>query len=313
MNQQTAPLNVRGVHKFGRDVEAATTEQAIKSAGLDWSVRTSDLYTMDGQKVNHRAVIRDDKNKVLGVVGPAWQPLQNIEAFKFFDPFLEGGECSIERTWDMKGGREICILARLNRDPIEVVKDDIVNKYLLLTNSHRGGIAVRVALTPKRMSCLNMLGYIMDNARGNGNFMAVHHNGRVAENVERMKEAISIADDRFNKRAQTYRELVRAKVKNSATVEEFTKRLFRINTDNERGELRLQKMTETVTRLFENGRGQDIKGVGGTYWALYNAATEYLTHEAGKTAEQREFNLWCGSGVRKSHEAMMVALDLAVN
>jgi hypothetical protein len=30
-----------------------------------------------------------------------------------------------------------------------------------------------------------------------------------------------------------------------------------------------------------------MRGVKGTWWAAYNAATEYLTHQRGKTDENR--------------------------
>src|SRR5690349_5891611 len=81
-------------HKLGVILKSApaTVEEAITMAGLDWKVATSPLSTeFEGMKVvtGHKAVIRTSDKRVLGVVGPDYHPVQNLEAFSFFNPALE--------------------------------------------------------------------------------------------------------------------------------------------------------------------------------------------------------------------------------
>ena len=41
------------------------------------------------------------------------------------------------------------------------------------------------------------------------------------------------------------------------------------------------RLLEVVRPLFESGAGNDAPGVRGTWWAAYNAMTEWLTHLRG--------------------------------
>ena len=73
--------------------EAPTISEAIELSGLNWDVGLKDLQTDDGIHVPNRATFRKDTGAILGVVGPRYVPLQNREAFDWFQPFLETGEC----------------------------------------------------------------------------------------------------------------------------------------------------------------------------------------------------------------------------
>ena len=51
-----------------------------------------------------------------------------------------------------------------------------------------------------------------------------------------------------------------------------------------------------------------VKVVKGTYWAAYQAVTEYLSHEYGRTAESRYNALW----FHHSQKMNRLALEIAV-
>jgi hypothetical protein len=72
-----------------------------------------------------------------------------------------------------------------------------------------------------------------------------------------------------------------------------------------------KKQTETIMRLFETGRGTDIKGVNGTIWGLYNAITEFVQHEKGKVDDKRLKDAWFGSGMAMNNRAFASALRIA--
>lgn len=119
--------------------EAPHIEDATRLAGLDWHVHTAPLLTASGAVVDsHRAVLRGSDGKILGVVGAAYRPLQNAQAFQFFEPFLESGLCELEAAGSLKEGKRVWVLARVKSAEAEVTSGDTVPGYFLLSNAHDG-------------------------------------------------------------------------------------------------------------------------------------------------------------------------------
>ena len=108
-------------------------------SGLDSDVELVPLITTDTQaKVENKAVRRSTDGKILGVVGPRYHPLQNKEAFQWFQPFLDAKEAALHTAGSLRGGSRVWVLAKMNRDPIVVAQDDEVEKFILLSHSHDG-------------------------------------------------------------------------------------------------------------------------------------------------------------------------------
>lgn len=67
--------------------------------------------------------------------------------------------------------------------------------------------------------------------------------------------------------------------------------------DNATGEMREQKSVARALALFAGeGMGATHAGVQGTRWGLFNAITEHIDHEQGRTAETRLESSWFGRG-----------------
>lgn len=149
-------------HGLGTKLEhPATSSEAITAAGLDYVVATKSLKAVLRTKQyvdveNHFATIRIDTGAVLGIVGSRYNPIQNHEAFAFFDSLVGSDEAMYHSAGSLGRGERIWLLAKLP-GCIKVHGEDIVEKYLLLTNSHDGSMLVRAKLTPIRVVCQNTL------------------------------------------------------------------------------------------------------------------------------------------------------------
>lgn len=314
-------------HGLGNRIEGRpTSEEAIRAAGLDWEVQMRALRLADDPDavVKHRAVVRATDSRVLGVVGPNFKPLQNREAFGFFDAFVREGQAAYETAGALRDGQRIWILARLELAPSEVVRGDEVRKYVLLSNSHDGSLAVRVGFTPIRVVCANTLA--MAHSADGSRLLRLRHTKTVAEGLDRVRDAMALADARFEATAELYRKLAR-KGFVEADLRRYVDVVFRpakvdlrakeeaaaeaagasAEPEAEKGDRILPKVLE----LFESGRGAQLKGVRGTAWAAYNAVTEYVSHQRGSDAARRLDQNWFGSGVGINQRAFEAALQMA--
>ena len=124
-------------------------------AGLDWQVETEPLFRGNGQEVKAQASVRTSDNRVLGVVGPRWTPLQNKDAFKVFEPLVDSGDMTLHTAGSLRNGERVWVLCQLNLDNSEIVKGDEIAKFALLSNGHDGKLAVHLGFTPIRVVCAN--------------------------------------------------------------------------------------------------------------------------------------------------------------
>jgi phage/plasmid-like protein (TIGR03299 family) len=298
-------------HNLGqRFVTAPTLDEAIVAAGLDWKVGLKPLYTANGdligEEVDHQASFRESDGRILGVVGPSYHPLQNNEAFKFFEPFIDSGLATIETAGSLRNGQRVFILAKIASDDSVIVKqsDDRVAKYVLLSNSHDGTLAVRVGFTPIRVVCNNTM--TLAHSDKASKLIRLRHSSNIVQNLENIREIMNLANSEFEATADSFRFLASKEI-NSVDLAKYVKIVFGKPGQETGGERILGK----IIPLFEKGRGNDMAGVKGTYWAAYNAVNEYLQYERGNDDHNRLNSMWFGDSATLNKKALETALVLA--
>lgn len=295
-----------------------TIEEAIRLAGLDWQVELQKLYLAEGQLVEDaRATVRTSDNSVLGIVGPRFVPLQNRNAFHWFNPFIESGEATIESAGSLKEGRRVWVLAKIAGLQMDITQSDPVRAYILLAHAHDGTLAIRVGFTPIRVVCNNTLSYAVNEDSGSRLIRVKHTEGAV-EALDDIREVMNVAKQGFEATADQYRRLAARQV-NQVDLETYVKRVASNMIDVEdRTAEELEAAYEKGARvagrilpLFETGRGNDLPGTRGTLWAAYNAVTEFTTHERGRSVDTRLESLWFGQSANMNKAALDIALQMA--
>lgn len=161
--------------------------RTCEKAGLNWDVELAPLVTADtSAKVAYRAVRRKSDSRIFGVVGPRFCPLQNRDAFKWFQPFLDAREAALHTAGSLCHGSRLWLLAKLNRDPVVIAPGDEVEKFILLSHGHDGSLAVRVGFTPIRVVCANTLA--LSHCSDTSKLIRVKHSASLDENLENIRE-----------------------------------------------------------------------------------------------------------------------------
>ncbi len=299
-------------HGLGVQVPAElNASEAIKAAGLDWKVEKKAVRVDGGEIIADTfATVRTDRNEVLGVVGDVYRPLQNSEAFSFADGIIQEKGAVYHTAGSLGHGEKVWVLAKLD-GVCQIKGDDIVEKYLLLSNSHDGSSGVRVCLTPIRVVCQNTLNQAI---KGAENLFKIRHTASMGDKVTAARTALGLA----NKFFAEFEEKARAMASTAVNAQGLTEYLKLSGFDVEADKGRAKGQIDDLTRLFESGQGQNLAGAKGTVWGAYNAVTEYLTHERGtritngyKTEQEARLNsLWFGSGQAVNQKAWNAALTL---
>jgi phage/plasmid-like protein (TIGR03299 family) len=300
-------------HGIGQVIQdAPSVEDGIKLAGLDWPVETRPLFTADGRTVSHRAMVRASDESILGVVGPKYQPLQNADAFAWFQPFLDAKAAHLTTAGSLNEGRRVWVMAEIG-DPLTVIKGDEVRRFVLLSNTHDGTQAVRVGFTPIRVVCSNTLA--MAESHATSQLLRMRHTKGLKASMEQVREVMNLANSEFEATAEQYRRLSASKVVNRADLQAYVKRVMMLSEDAKKPGDLTKKSADVYAAILENfdsGRGTgEVKKAKGTWWQAYNAVTEFLSWQRGKTQNGRIDSLWFGDSFGFNEDALDVALEMA--
>lgn len=298
--------------------DAPTSAEAIKQAGLGWGVELKPAGFMHNgafiENPSKKMVVRSDNNQALSVVGNVWEPLQNKDAFTFFDPFVEAGLCEYHTAGYISNGERIFVLAKIKADPVEVLKGDPVDSFFLLTNVHSGASCGRVIFTNIRFYCTNVLPAMLRETKQ----QKIFHKGDVLNSISQVQEVIDLRQRDFAATMEQFKFLASKQIKGM----EVDTYLDRVLSDDKikivNGEMKTDKDQSTyrntknrIVELMETGMGTNIKGVKGSFWGAYNGVTEFFTHHKGREVNNRVKAIFYGKSKEKSKMALSVALDMA--
>ena len=281
---------------------------ACEKAGLDWEVELTALVAKDtNAEVAHRAVRRTSDQKILGVVGPRYCPLQNREAFGWFQPFLDAKEAALHTARSLRGGAPVWVLAKLNRDPLVVAPGDEVEKFVLLSHGHDGSLAVRVGFTPIRVVCANTLA--LAHGSDASKLIRIRHSKSLRSSLEGVRKVVDAANAEFAATAEQYRWLARRDI-NQADLRKYVRRVLKVG-DDEVPSARTASVVERVIELAETGLGNDLPSVRGTYWTAFQGVSDWLSHSRGRSQATRLDSLWYGEGAAINKLALQTAVEMA--
>lgn len=311
-----------------------TSADVMSAAGLDWNVAkceivakmpshgenfedaTSFFYGDSQYRAcpNAFATYRTDYNLPLGIVKERYTPVQNTEAFTFFDNAI-GKDKAIWQTAGFFGnGERVFVSAKLPKNIL--VNGDPVENYLVFTTSHDGTSGVKILFTPIRVVCENTLNAAIAGAT---NYISFRHTKSVHSALDTAAEILGIANqkiiylqEKFNymdsisikdKDAQmvfaqtilTEDEMLRL-INTGHTVEQIVTRDWRAINDSEISMKKVNTISE-INNYYFNGVGQ--KEILGTKWGVYNAITGYYSNVDNSTGIKRMDSLLYGDKSRK--------------
>lgn len=279
---------------------------AIEETGLDWQVEEKPIFFGQGEELkqieSHKSLIRSTDRKVLGVVSNNYQPLQNIDAFKFFDFLLHDNDVSLEAAGSLKEGKRVWVLAKVNNLTTDVNKDDAVNPYLLLSNSHDGSLAIWIQFTPIRVVCQNTLSFALANRKENqeiGRAFRIRHQGDINLKLAQAKNALNFAKQKFQTTIDEYQAMANRNI-SRYELDYYLSQVLDTETPQS------TRAYPQIVANFESGRGNK----GQSLWDAYNGLTEWLDHQRGNSQDTRLNSSWFGTSAKTRVLAHKTALEL---
>jgi phage/plasmid-like protein (TIGR03299 family) len=280
-------------HQLGRRLQKpATAAEAMEAARLDYRVVKKPLKAIIHARhftdvPNAFATVRTDTNVVLGVVGSRYQPVQNMDAFNFFDPLVDRDEAIYHTAGVLGRGEKIWLLAKLP-DYIRVgPKGDPIEKFVLLYNSHDGSSHIRVKMTPIRVVCNNTLTAALSGADDE---VRIKHTASATDKLREAHKVLDLTHQLYKELDFIFNRMALRKVTPTQLVE-YCKTLVPDNAEAE-SNTRTENMRREIIRLHDDTKDAVIHR--GTLFGIYNATTEYVDHAVSSDASKHLRSIWFG-------------------
>jgi phage/plasmid-like protein (TIGR03299 family) len=293
-------------HGLGKQISPdLTPDQVLAEAGLNWEVSKVPAFANIAGKqtaVGWSALVRSEDNKVLDVVSDDWNPVQNQEAFEFFNDFIAEGDMEMHTAGSLRGGQIVWALAKV-KDSFELFGGDRVDSYLHFTNFHKYGCSTDVRFTPIRVVCNNTLTLSLN--KNVERMVKVSHRHEFDGN--NVKLMLGVAQEKLSK----YKEMAKflgAKRYTADSMVDYFKSVFPVSGP-ENSKKEISKSAKTALGVVDTQPGAEF--ARGSFWQLFNTVTYLTDHLAGKTADTRLQSAWYGSNKMLKTRALETAIEMA--
>lgn len=273
-------------HKLGTVVAGLlTAQEALSAAHLNWLVKGYPV-TVNGKELDFpspvinfsrrevsptentwQGICREDTGDCLGIMRGRYAPIQNAEAFDFFDRLVGDKKAVYDTAGALRGGRQVWLVAKVD-GTIKVGRDDH-EQYALMVTSHDGSYSLMCCFVMVRVVCANTLSIALDGAK---NMVKIRHTKSWADKEAEARRVLGIGEKYF----ATVQEALGALGSHLLTPDQmadFSRVL--VPCENEKDvPTRTANIRAELNRLFERGAGNQ----GATRFDAFQAVTDYADH-----------------------------------
>ena len=297
-------------HGLGKKVpHDLSPEQMLEAAQLDWTVQKVPAFAnVQDQNVNigWSALVRSSDNRILDVVSNDWNPVQNSEAFQFFQEYCEAGDMEMHTAGSLRDGQIVWALAKV-KESFELFKGDRIDSHLLFTNPHKFGQCIDIRFTPTRVVCNNTLTLALKQKEER----VVKKNHRTVFDASSVKEQLGIATTKLAKYKEMA-EFLGSKRYTQEKLKEYFNQIFPVLVYNKEKGPQRKELSKSATRALEVVHTQPGANFAeGSWWQAFNAITYMTDHEIGKTVDSRLTSAWFGANKNVKLKALETAVQFA--
>lgn len=285
-------------HRLGIVVDGTlSAREAFRVAHADFHVAGRPVFDADMQPIaGYQAITRIDTGRTLSVMTETYTPIQNESLIRIAEALHE--DINMDAVCVLSDGKKVTFTARIRGAEGDVVPGDPVQQYLIGCTSHDGSIPFQLLFSPIRVVCQNTLSAaigLASNQRHQYNSIRIRHTKNADSLIQRLPELVDVRRRQFIGGLDELRHMA-ATPCSMAQFRQYIGNVFADQLQGTVNNVRGDKSTvrrkvledlpawPSLLRKFEGDAiGSDLPAANGTAWGAYQAVSEYITHEAGRT------------------------------
>jgi len=277
-------------HKLGKLIDKPmTSEEALEYAQLDYLVEKRPLYYFDSNEYVQSHIsfgtFRTDTLEQLGHVRKKYVVFQNKDAFNIIDDIVESLEAVYTSAGALGKGETIFLSAKLP-DYIQV-DEEVIDQYLVITNSHDGSSSLRILFTPICVVCNNTLQMAVKSSQ---KYIVIKHTKAIQ--LRGLHKALGIV----NKLQEDLNFEVDKLVNTPATVDAALSFMDKLYYDTKELQTKDQSNLKAMVNSLQFANGAAFDARRDNTWGIYNAVTNSICNREYSTSEREFKNILTGTG-----------------
>lgn len=265
----------------------STAQEMIEKTSLNWTVRKENLVTESGLIVDKKiAIIREDTNKVLSVMGDGYEMFQNHQLMNLLYQISQSTGLQLHKSGSFDDGN--LVYMQLKSDDLKL-GNDRVEGFITGINSFNGATSLAFGNSNVTISCTNTFFKA---------FRSVDSKIRHTAGLQiRVDEILKNIDKLLLEEKQDFEKIKRMSETpmTPVMVDLVKKLLFQLNnTDRALSIEELSTRKQNQITRFDIDMGIELKSKSETAWGVFSSATRYTTHSASKNENKNQQNKMVG-------------------
>lgn len=258
---------------------------ALKLSGLDFEVEKKPVYFNSTFGMTNEAgknlppkfskiegqftTVRTDTMQPFGVVTDAYEILQNRDAFDFLDSLVMEGAKFETAGFFKKNGAASYIT--MSTEPMTILGDEF-DPFMMISNGHDGGSAVKVCLTAIRAVCRNTAILALKKA---SNLVTVQHSKKMYDKLLVAQEVL-LSNTKYMEELKIVAEELAVKPFSEKAFEALAYKLYPI--EEEKSEIIQIRNLAQIEHLLRAYKQDDLQNFNGTAWKVLQAVSDVNSH-----------------------------------
>lgn len=260
-------------------------------AGLDWTVKENKInYSVisNGEVINKifpekKVLYRSDNTNPLSIVGEGFKIVQPGEVLEFFRDLVTNHGMKLSAAGSLFGGTRFWATAETGNSS-NVIPNDAINGFLLLTTSVDSTLATTARFCATRTVCSNTLNVALNEKNQN----VIRKTHKSEWDPTDIKINLGLLNESWDTFMLNNQKLTTIKMSDKAVLSFFQDEFFNPELAANDQTWGVIKKINCLQQLYNNGAGAEM-GYG-TAWGALNAVTNLFTHGDGrKRNESRAF------------------------
>ena len=237
---------------------------------IDWDICTSPLIINDSIDSKKQAILRNDNNQLLGIVGKDYCPLSNTQLMEFTDALTKTGEFELKGFDELNDGKIILAFLK-NTNPNLKINGCLNEEYMFIGNSFDGTKRFHIGTTSSLARCSNQFASTLK-------VFSKKHTSFFDTNETMIKNIIKNYKTKKATLYESFDGMETVRVDESIILKLIKEIYAMLNNDSK--SIKQKDWTKSPSMLnLRKCIDLEMKDLGNNAFGLFNGVTWYTSHE----------------------------------